>query len=198
MNHGWTCPQCGGNSYHFSSSRGCMVCDTCGTEMWSEAERNEDLNYQKNMALARQHLKVGNWNEAKRLVLPYANSRPTDKQVYLILLAAVTKCYDDFLIEDPNARTEAAQYWEKLERLGCVNSAMVRYSQRRTDKVKALRTVIEGKRTAAIALDVIMVLVTLGLIMGGEGIAILFIILTAVVLTQTNKWLKKNRVDHLE
>lgn len=198
MNNTWICPQCGGNSYHFSSSRCCLICDTCGTKVQSEAERSAELNFQKNIALARQHLRVGNWDEAKKLAKEYENSRPTEKQIYLILLAAVTKCYEDLLINDSEARSEALTYWKKLERLGCVNSAMISYSQRRAAKIKALETEMEVKRLSVIAFNLILTLITFGMIMSGKGIAILFIILTVVGWSQGNKWLRKNCADRLE
>jgi len=189
----WVCSVCGCNSNHVSRTKGCLVCDSCGTEVRSEAEKQEELNYQRNMVLAKNHLKVGNWEEAKRIVKPYANSRPSDKQVYLYLLVATTKCFEDFLLDNPAANEEAEIYWDKLRRLGCVNSAMIKYSQRRAAKLRAIHDEVTIKKTVIIVINLVLTVMAGLLVACGEGIAIVFIILTIVGWTHGTKWIGRNK-----
>ena len=197
MNSSWICPQCGGNTNHFNPSRYCMVCDMCGTEVRSEAERNADIDFQKNIALAKKHLKVGNWEEAKRIVKPYASSKPDDKQVYLYLLVAVTKCFEDYLIDNPVAYAEASEYWDKLRRLGCINSAMVDYSNRRAAKITSLKNELNAKRSAIITINVIISLIAFCMMMCGEWMSILFIIVSVLGWSNSVNWLQEHKVDNI-
>lgn len=123
MSVSWTCPHCGGISNHFSRSRNALVCDSCGTKIQTETERNADIDYERKLALARQHLLVGNWEEAKGLIKPFCSSRPADKQLYLMLLMAETKGYSDYLMNNESNRREAFGYWDKLERKRCDKTA---------------------------------------------------------------------------
>lgn len=192
MNNSWICPVCGGNSQHFNSNRCCIVCDTCGTEVRSDAQRNEDISFQQNMALARQHLQVGNWDEVKRIVKPYTRTRPAEKQVYLYLLAATTKCFEDYLLDNPAADAEAAEYWDKLVRLGCVNSAMRSYLERRAEKVRARNFDFKDKCLILTIIDSVLTLITISMIMFCGSISIIFIVLTIVGWVHTCKWIKRN------
>lgn len=188
----WICPRCGCNSNHFSSSKCSLVCDSCGTEVKTEAERQEELNYQRNMALAKNHLKVGNWEEAKKIVRPYEHSRPADIQVYLFLLVATTKCFEDYLINDPVASKEAEMYWDKLSRLGCVNAAMVNYSERRAAKLKSVNDEFIAKKSLLITIDVVLSILTVSMMACGVGISVLLIILTIVGWVHSIKWISIN------
>ena len=156
MSATWICTVCGCNENRIHKTKGCLVCSSCGTEVRTEAERQEELNYQRNMVLAKNHLRVGNWDEAKRIVKPYANSRPSDKQVYLYLLVATTKCFEDYLIDNSAANQEAEMYWDKLRRLGCVNSAMINYAERRAAKLRAIKNEFNAKRAFFVAINVIL------------------------------------------
>lgn len=193
MSDSWICLRCGCSSNHFSSSKGSLVCDSCGTEIRTEAERQEELNYQRNMALAKNHLKVGNWDEAKRIVKPYEHSRPADKQVYLYLLVATTKCFEDYLINNPVASEEAEIYWDKLSRLGCVNSEMVNYSERRAAKIRSIEEKFTAKKTLLITIDVVLSILTFSMMLCGEEISVLLVILTIVAWVHSVKWINKNK-----
>lgn len=190
MDNSWICEECGGKSSHFNSSRGCLVCDICGAEVRSKDELNANIVFQKDMALARQHLKVGNWDEAKRIVKPYENSRPAEKQVYLYLLVATTKCFEDFLLDDPVADSEAAKYYDKLKRLGCVNSAMINYAKRRSERIKTIKNDLSRKRLIIIVINAIINIVTLILLAYGEEISVLFVILSVVGWVHSSRWLR--------
>lgn len=192
MSTAWVCPRCGCNSNHFSSSRCSLVCDSCGTEVKTEVERQEELDFQRKMALAKNHLRVGNWDEAKRIVKPYEHSRPADKQVYLYLLVATTKCFEDYLIEDSAAFQEAEIYWDKLTRLGCVNSAMRNYADDRAAKLKLLREEFVTKKTLLITISMVLSFLAFFTLICGKIIAILLIVLAIIGWKYSLEWIKKN------
>lgn len=194
MSTAWVCPRCGCNSNHFSSSRCSLVCDSCGTEVKTEVERQEELDFQRKMALAKNHLRVGNWDEAKRIVKPYEHSRPADKQVYLYLLVATTKCFEDYLIEDTAARQEAEIYWDKLTRLGCVNSAMKDYVYERERKIKLLKDEFNEKKILIIVVDILLTSLALLMIISGKIISVLFIILSLVGWIHSYNWININKI----
>lgn len=192
MSTAWVCPRCGCNSNHFSSSKCSLVCDSCGTEVKTEVERQEELNFQRNMALARNHLKVGNWNEAKQIVKQYEHSRPADKQVYLYLLVATTKCFEDYLIDDSAACQEAEEYWDKLTRLGCVNSAMRNYADGRAAKLKLMREEFIARKSLLITISTVLTILAFLTLACGEIISIFFIASAVVAWKHSFDWIKKN------
>lgn len=193
MSATWICSVCGCTTNHFSSSKGSLVCDACGTEVRSEAERQDELNYQKNMALAKSHLKVGDWEDAKRIVKPYEKSRPADKQVYLYLLVATTKCFEDYLLDNPAASKEAEIYWEKLQRLRAVNPAMREYLYRREAKLKEMNGKVSEKKMVLMLICIVLTIIAFWLMVSGEGISILFIILSIVGWVHSTKWINRNK-----
>lgn len=188
----WVCPRCGCNSNHFSSSKCSLVCDSCGTEVKTEVERQEELNFQRNMALAKNHLKVGNWDEAKQIVKQYERSRPADKQVYLYLLVATTKCFEDYLIEDSVACQEAEVYWDKLTRLGCVNSAMRNYADDRAAKLKLIKDKFIAKKTLFVTISIVLTILAFLTVICGKIISIFFIVLAIIGWIHSYNWIKKN------
>ncbi len=188
----WVCPRCGCNSNHFSSSKCSLVCDSCGTEVKTEVERQEELNFQRNMALAKNHLKVGNWDEAKQIVKQYERSRPADKQVYLYLLVATTKCFEDYLIEDSVACQEAEVYWDKLTRLGCVNSAMRNYADDRAEKLKLIKDKFIAKKTLFVTISTVLTILAFLTVICGKIISIFFIVLAIIGWIHSYNWIKKN------
>lgn len=192
MSTTWVCPRCGCNTNHFSSSKCSLVCDACGTEVRTEAEMQEELNFQRNMALAKNHLKVGNWDEAKRIVKPYEHSRPADKQIYLYLLVATTKCFEDYLLEDSVECQEAEIYWNKLTRLGCVNSAMRNYAEGRAAKLKMMKDEFIAKKALFIAISMLFTVLAFLALICGELISIFLIILAAIGWKHSFDWIKKN------
>ena len=191
MSATWICSKCGGNSNHFSTSKSALVCDSCGTEIRTDTERQEELNYQRNMALAKNHLKVGNWEDAKRIVKPYENSRPADKRVYLYLLVATTKCFEDFLLDNPSTSQEVDVYWDKLRRLGCINSAMVNYFDRRAAKLREIKEEYTIKKVLLIVISIVLTFIAFSLIVCGEVSGVLFVALAIVGWVHSTKWINK-------
>ena len=183
----WTCPVCGGSGYHYSNSRNSLVCDTCGSQVRFDEDRREDLSYQRNMGLARQHIQVGNWEEAKRLITPYCSSRPTDRQIYQLLLIACTKNYTDLLLDDPYKRKEAAGYWDKLQRLGYSDSNMRNYANNRINKVKGVVDSSVYNNVTVTAISVILTIITIILFGAGSKDSIMFFIITIISWVITNK-----------
>ena len=191
MNISKACPQCGGTFYHFSQRKNKLICDTCGTVIQTEDERNADINYERNIALARQHLQVGNWEEAKRLIQPFCSSRPTDKQLYLMLLMAVTKGYTDYLVDNEAIRREAFEYWDKLVRLRCVNETMKRYARRRLQQINEEKCTMYTKIGIAVGVCILISLIavcSLGAV-SKEGFFVM--LLAGVSWFYTVKFLKK-------
>lgn len=157
----WTCPHCGCTSNHYSAQRLAFVCDACGTPMRDEnAERNR-MAYDRSIALARDNLAVGNWETCISQVSPLCSQRPSDPQLYLILLAAKTKNYSDFLIDNPTERQQASIYWDKLRSLHCVNNAMAQYSLRRKQELQRRREK-NNLRTARFAIYIGTTLIVAG------------------------------------
>lgn len=191
MSVSWTCPQCGGISNHFSRSRNALVCDTCGSIVQTEAERTEDINYERKLALARQHLQVGNWEEAKRLIKPFCSSRPADKQLYLMLLMAVTKGYSDYLINNEASRREAFDYWDKLVRLGCVNETMKSYARNRLQYIHEERNILSAKRGIAIGISVLISFIAICLLSTGSSDGTFFLVLAVAAWIISVKYMQK-------
>lgn len=89
-------------------------------------------HYARAVIQAKKNLKVGNWDACSSIIKPLVNEYPTDSLLYLILLASLTRGYEDYLLDrDDNRRTEAAVTWDKLERLNSVNQIMQRYAESR-------------------------------------------------------------------
>lgn len=198
MDSSWICPRCGGNTSHFSSARSCLVCDMCGTEVRTDAERNADIEFQRNMVLAKRHLKVGNWEEAKRIVKPYESTKPDEKQVYLYLLVAVTKCFEDLLIDNQAKNAEAIEYWDKLKRLGCINTAMLNYSKRREEKIRAMREELNAKRSAIIIINIIVSMIAFCMTVCCASVSSLFIILSIIGWVYSSKWLQTHKTTDIK
>ena len=191
MSASWTCPQCGGTSNHFSRSRNALVCDTCGSIVQTEAERKADIDFERSMALAGQHLRVGNWDEAKRLIKPFCSSRPADKQLYLMLLVAVTKAYSDYLVNNEASRREAFDYWDKLVRLGCVNETMKSYARRREQYIYEEKSILSAKRGIAIGISILVTFIAVCLLSTGSGAGSFFLVLAIVSWIISVKYMQK-------
>jgi ribosomal protein L37E/tetrahydromethanopterin S-methyltransferase subunit F len=128
----WICPRCGCRTQHFSVSREKYICDACGFTVQSENDRRKQEQYTRAIVQAKKHLQVGNWDSCSSIIMPMLNEYPTDSLLYLMLLASLTKGYDDYLLDDDvNRRVEASAVWDKLERLNSVNMAMRRYANSR-------------------------------------------------------------------
>ena len=137
---GWRCSVCGCSTNHYSSERRRLVCDSCGNEIVSAEDERRQLHYLQTVDKAKDNLRVGNWDTAKNLIYPLLNDYTCDKALYLILLAAVTKGYSDYMLGDANKsrRAEAATLWDKLSRLNGVNSAMVEYANSRATVIASI------------------------------------------------------------
>lgn len=157
----WTCPYCGCGTNHYSAQRLAFVCDACGMPLRDERADQDRMAYDRTLALARENLTVGNWETSISLISPLCSQRPSDPQLYLILLAATTKNYTDFLIGNTAAQKQAAIYWDKLAALHCVNNAMARYAQGRYRELQTLRYK-NNMRTARFALYIGITLIIAG------------------------------------
>ena len=159
MSDRWMCPICGSTTKRLNKERMVLVCEGCGRDVRSEEETKAELDYLKNMSLARDNLSVGNWDEVKRLVKPYVKSKPADKQLYLMLLSAETKGYTDMRMADWSSLENAGEYWNKLERSKCVNQLMKEYAWRRRKEYSRMK-----ERQFAITMILIIIVVLLSFI----------------------------------
>lgn len=191
MNANWICPYCGGTSYRFSSSRNALVCDVCKNIVQSETERAEQNEYERILGIAKQHLQVGNWDEAKRLLRPFCSSRPTEKMLYLMLLVAVTKNFTDYLMNDEDALEEAGLYWEKLQYLKCVNAAMVEYAQRRDQYIAERKSAFFSKSGIFCGISLFLWILGGCLCQAESGVGVVFILLAIISSYLTVKYIKK-------
>jgi len=197
MSVSWMCPQCGGTTNHFSRARSALVCDTCGQVVQTEAERREDINYERTLSLARQHLQVGNWDEAKRLIKPFCSTRPTDKQLYLMLLMATTKGYSDLLVNNDAQRKEAAEYWDKLSRLGCINNTMKNYMRRRLQFINEENNIILAKKGVALGLSTLISIIALCMISASNDSGAFFIVLAIASWIISVKYIRRLSINHI-
>ena len=82
--------------------------------------------------------------------------------MYLLLLASLTKGYDDYLLDgDTNRSAEAASVWDKLERLNSVNQTMRRYAEAR-EKLRRDRLSSRVSTAAILAAGIIVGLLVSG------------------------------------
>ena len=139
----WHCPICGCTGRHYNESRMTIVCDQCGHSSDDETSAEERRSFDRAVAFAKEHLRVGNWTECKNLIQPFCYQNPNNAKLYLILLAAETKGYTDYIMEDNDSRRRARDYWDKLERLRSVNTVMRDYAIEANARKKAR---IRGKR----------------------------------------------------
>ncbi len=165
----YSCPHCGSVSYHFSHRRGAFVCDGCQRVILTDAEREANEKYERDKARAKQHLQVGNWREVTNLITPYLTSRPNDRELYLILLMAVTKDYSDYLLDNPAARADASSYWYKLDRLRCVNQVMRRYARKRQTYIAEEKSLLSAKIGILIGVCLLLTMITICLFCSGEN-----------------------------
>lgn len=128
----WICPSCGGTAKHYNTATGHFVCSSCGTEIISPEEERKKIHYLNTVQKAKDNLRVGNWDTSKQLVYPLLNDYPCDKTLYLILMAAITKGYEDYLFDSTLAqKQEAANVWNKLSRLDSINATMIDYARKK-------------------------------------------------------------------
>lgn len=162
----WSCPSCGCTSSHYNSTRMAMVCDQCGRAVSDPQREAQRQQYDRTVKHATEHLRVGNWDESRAAILPLCSLYPSNAKLYLILLAALTHGYTDFLLNDPFRCREAAEYWSKLENLHSVNQTMRNYAVRR--KQEQLSQLI---KTRNIAVAVLIALSLSLMISAAAGVA---------------------------
>lgn len=132
-NENWRCPRCGNTTKHYSSARLAEVCDLCGHPVEDHALVSQRQSYDRTMALAQQHLRVGNWKECRTMLQPLSGQNPADSRLYTMMFEALTCSYTDYLngISDTSARKEAEGCWDRLERLNKITSRMRTYASER-------------------------------------------------------------------
>lgn len=183
---------CGCHSYHYSHNRRAMSCDMCGHMFKNEQQQEDDMNYDNCITLAREHLQVGNWETCKRMVKPLCSKRPADKQLYLILLAATTKGYEDYLFDNASERAEASEYWDKLTKLNCVNNAMREYANKRMQKKEEIRNQEVSFITLIICLCILTTIMTFVFALAESTFCGLMAVITIIGWIYGIKLIKKN------
>lgn len=131
MNSSWYCLRCGCSSKHYSTRIAGYVCDQCGHPVIEEGDENQRKNYDKTVLLAKEHIRVANYSEAKKLVIPLCSQRPADAQLYIMLFECVTQKYEDLLLHNTVAQREAEGYWDKLMNLDSITPQMQCYQRQR-------------------------------------------------------------------
>lgn len=159
----WACPICGCSSKHYSPQYIRDVCDQCGRPVQDAAADQRRQSLDRTIAHAKDHLRVGNWDTCISLVEPLCSQAPADDRLYLILLAATTKGYTDYLLADSQsaAKSKAFTYWEKLYSLRVVNGVMQRYAAARRAELQRIRAK-QWYRVAAILLGIGICLIVAG------------------------------------
>ncbi len=198
MANTWRCHVCGGDTKEYDPIQRCVVCLGCGTPV-SDEDQNARAGYERNKTLIRDHLRVGNWDEAKRLTEPLCSSHPADKELYLMLFCSATKNMSEFLYEskDQHLRAEAAKYWNKLEMLGSVTMAMKDYAIRRKKHIDDLVEMYKCKRSMLVVFSVLITFITICVILSGSGIMGIMIGLSILCWTILYKWLEKNKRSYV-
>lgn len=177
---GMRCPRCGGTDCEYVSRINAYVCNECDHRFRSEADRVADEDYERKKGFARQHLAVGNWYEVRNILQPLCSVRPSDKELYLMLLMAVTKGYSDMLLHSEGARMDAADYWEKLRHLHCINGTMRRYARKRQECISDEKQLDAAKISIAVGISVLVTFITACMFMSRTLLTIPGVILSIV------------------
>ena len=127
----WSCPACGSRGRHYNRTRLAMVCDQCGRAVPDPQQDQQRQQYDRAMQTAREHLRVGNWEQCRSAVQPWLYRYPSEKLMYQLLLAAWTCGYGDLLLTDQSGVAQARNCWEKLTVLHGINGVMRDYARRR-------------------------------------------------------------------
>ena len=186
MGHRWTCPRCGCHTQHFSSELERYICDDCGFAELTESDRNRQEQYARSVSRAKKHLQVGDWDSCCSIIRPLAREYPADTLLYAILLASLTRGYEDLLMEDDgNRRMEAASVWDKLDRMHGINQTMRDYADsRRRARHALLRSRVY---IPAVLLIGFIVAVYLSIVMSSVPAFFIFIIGGIIVVKRTVK-----------
>lgn len=129
----WMCPYCGSRTYHYDRARIQNRCNGCGRPVDDRQQMEQQLQYDRTLANARNHLSAGNWAQAISLLNPLLNQRPTDYRLYSAILSAATMNYADYETKDTGMRDWGYYAWDKLERFNRLDDRMRRYGEKRYD-----------------------------------------------------------------
>lgn len=176
----WSCPACGSRGRHYNRARLAMVCDQCGRAVPDPQQDQQRQQYDRAMQTAREHLRVGNWEQCRSAVQPWLYRYPSEKLMYQLLLAAWTCGYTDLLLTDHSGVAQARNCWDKLTVLHGINGTMRQYERRRIHAQK--QQLIRRRRIVISALILAAGMLVIGGVIG-NGLLWLAGLLGAVVLT---------------
>lgn len=179
MNGAWSCPVCGSRSRHYNRARLALVCDQCGRAVVDPEQELQRRQYDRAMQLAREHLRVGNWDQCRRTVQPWLDRYPAERLNYQLLLATATRGYTDLLLSDFQGAADARGYWEKLAALRGLNAAMTSYAARR---IHARKQQLRRTRNVTVTAMLLAGGVVLAAGALGNGLLLMAAMLAAVVL----------------
>lgn len=124
MNEPRICRRCGGRHFRYDPRQMAEVCVLCRTPVDTAQRAQLD----RSLALAQEHLRVGNWSEAASTLTSLTSQTPGDVRLYYGLLRAYTHDFSD--VELSSGRVAAADAWDKLVRLGSLSPEMAQYKRR--------------------------------------------------------------------
>ncbi len=128
------CNRCGCSSFHYNRSRMRMECDSCGTPVYDAQQDQQLMQFDRTYFQAMSHLAAGNWNQTIGILKPLLTQHPTEKKLYIAILRAATKDYQDISMDNTADRSSASDAWDKLIRLNGETGEMIRYSRQRYEK----------------------------------------------------------------
>ena len=177
------CNRCGCSNFHYNRSRMRMECDMCGHPIDDTGQEQQLMQFDRTYSQAMMHLTAGNWEQTINLLKPLKEQHPTEKKIYLAILRAATKDFNDISMDNQSTRAIASDAWDKLLRLNGVTNEMIRYSRLRY--VKHVEELNKRRRGIIIWLFVAAAFsIVAGLLFGMDhgGIATLFVISVFVCL----------------
>ena len=137
-------------------------------------ENNTDKNYQLLKEKAREYIKKDKWIEAREILNHRIIDHPYDDELLFMLLSIETKNFSDFRILDLNERKRAAEYWARLEILGCILPEMVEYGTRRRCYLRRSHIIKKIVLLGYLSFIVLLMLLSLSVI-SGESAPLLLI-----------------------
>ena len=85
----WRCPYCGSRTKRYSPARRAILCEQCRHPVEDPEEDLRRRDYDRTLALAGDHLRVGNWDACRQVLQPLCDQNPADARLYGMLLAAI-------------------------------------------------------------------------------------------------------------
>lgn len=137
-------------------------------------ENNTDKNYQLLKEKAKEYIKKDKWIEAREILSHRIIDHPYDDELLFMLLSIETKNFSDFRILDLNERKRAAEYWARLENLGCILPEMVEYGTRRRRYLRRSHIIKRIVLLGYLSFIVLLMLLSLSVI-SGESAPLLLI-----------------------